>query len=101
MFQRMGAKNDYFKARGHETKADLGRYNVTGDEFDRYRFKVPSLRNVAITPPYFHDGSAATLEEAVSTMARFQLARALSTQELQAIVAFLKTLTGEYKGQPL
>jgi cytochrome c peroxidase len=101
MFQRMGAKNDYFKQRGNETKADLGRYNVTGDEFDRYRFKVPSLRNVALTAPYFHDGSAATLEDAVKTMAQFQLARTLSDEELHLIIAFLKTLTGEYKGKPL
>lgn len=101
MFQKMGAKNDYFTYRGNETKADLGRYNITGNEFDRYRFKVPSLRNIALTAPYFHDGSAATLEEAVSTMARFQLARTLTDEELRSIVAFLKTLTGEYKGNPI
>jgi cytochrome c peroxidase len=101
MFQKMGAKNNYFKYRGNETKADLGRYNITGDEFDRYRFKVPSLRNVALTAPYFHDGSTTTLEKAVSTMARFQLARTLTDEERRSIVAFLKTLTGEYKGNPL
>ncbi|MEK8017409.1 MAG: cytochrome c peroxidase [Candidatus Parabeggiatoa sp.] len=101
MFQKMGAKNDYFKSRGNESKADLGRYNITGDEFDRYRFKVPSLRNIALTAPYFHNGSATSLEEAVSTMARFQLARTLSDDERRSIVAFLKTLTGEYKENPL
>lgn len=101
MFQRMGAKNEYFSERGTGTDADLGRYNVTGKEFDRYRFKVPSLRNVAVTAPYFHDGSADTLEEAVEVMARFQLARKLSSGEKDELVAFLKTLTGEYNGQTL
>lgn len=101
MFQRMGAKNEYFEERGTGTDADLGRFNVTGDEFDRHRFKVPSLRNVAVTPPYFHDGSAATLEEAVGVMARFQLARELAPGEREKLVAFLKSLTGEYQGRPL
>ena len=101
MFQRMGAKNDYFRDRGSETQADLGRFNVTGEEFDRYRFKVPSLRNVALTAPYFHDGSAKTLEQAVSVMARYQLARELSDLEREQLVAFLGSLTGTYQGKPL
>src|SRR5262249_16555153 len=60
--------------------------------------RVPSLRNVAITPPYFHDGSAPTLDEAVRRMAAAQLDRTLSDQQVEAIVAFLSTLTGTYRG---
>jgi cytochrome c peroxidase len=63
--------------------------------------RVPSLRNVATTPPYFHDGSAPTLEEAVRRMANAQLDQTLSDQQIGAIVAFLKTLTGSYRGTPV
>lgn len=63
--------------------------------------RVPSLRNVATTAPYFHDGSAATLEDAVGRMAKAQLDRTLSEQQIAAIVAFLKTLTGHYRGSPV
>ena len=79
----------------------LGRFNITKKEVDKFRFKVPSLRNVAVTAPYFHDGSARTLEDAVNIMARFQLARRLKPAELKKIIAFLKSLTGEYKGKSL
>jgi cytochrome c peroxidase len=95
MFQVLGVVHSYFDERGNITKADYGRFNVTGDERDRFRFKVPSLRNVALTAPYFHDGSAATLDDAVRTMARYQLGRTLSNEDLAAIVAFLNSLTGE------
>ncbi len=61
-------------------------------------FKVPSLRNIALTYPYFHDGSAKTLEEAVKEMAKYQLGRSLDRKEIDLITAFLKTLTGKYKG---
>ena len=61
--------------------------------------RVPSLRNVATTPPYFHDGSAPTLPEAVKTMGLAQLDRELTDQQIAAIVAFLNTLTGAYQGQ--
>jgi cytochrome c peroxidase len=101
MFQRMGAIGDYFADRGNITTADFGRFNVTGNEADRFFFKVPSLRNVAVTPPYFHDGSAPTLEAAVAAMARYQLGRALPDEDLADIVKFLRTLTGEYEGQSL
>ncbi|MCZ6675756.1 MAG: cytochrome-c peroxidase [Candidatus Poribacteria bacterium] len=101
MFERFGVMGDYFAERGKVTEADLGRFNVTGDERDRYVFKVPSLRNVALTPPYFHDGSARRLEDAVATMAEYQLGRKLSPEEIDRIVKFLKTLTGEYGGKPL
>ena len=101
MFQRMGVIRDYFADRGNITEADYGRYNVTRNEADRFVFKVPSLRNVAATAPYFHDGSAATLEEAVTVMARYQLGRPLPPADLADIVSFLRTLTGEYEGKSL
>ena len=93
MFQKFGVMGDYFAGRDI-TKEDLGRFNVTQREEDRHVFKVPSLRNVELTAPYFHDGSAPTLESAVSIMGRYQLGRDLSAQDIQAIVAFLKTLSG-------
>lgn len=101
MFQPLGVLGDYFGDRGHVTKADLGRFNVTGNEEDKFVFKVPSLRNIALTAPYFHDGTAKTLEEAVSTMAKYQLGRKLPPRDLEQIVQFLKTLTGEFDGHPL
>jgi len=101
MFEKFGVMGDYFADRGKPTKADLGRFNVTGDEADRHVFKVPGLRNVTLTAPYFHDGSAVTLEDAVAIMAKYQLGRRLSSVELQKITSFLKTLSGEYKGRAL
>lgn len=94
-FERMGLMGDYFGDRGHTTEADNGRYNVTHDEADRHYFRVPSLRNVALTYPYFHDGSAATLHDAVRTMARYQLGRRMPDDDVEAIVAFLQSLTGQ------
>ena len=101
MFQSFGVMGNYFHDRGKLTKADLGRYNVTGKEEDRYVFKVPSLRNIALTEPYFHDGSVKTLSEAVAIMGKYQSGRPLSTQDIDYIVNFLKTLTGEYQGEHL
>ncbi len=102
MYQSFGVVGDYFDARGTPvTRADLGRYNVTGDEWDKHVFKVPSLRNIVLTAPYFHDGSAETLRDAVDVMAEYQLGRELIEEERAAIIAFLKTLTGEYKGKNL
>jgi cytochrome c peroxidase len=88
---------DYFAGR-NVTAADLGRFAVTGREEDRHVFKVPSLRNVGRTAPYFHDGSAATLDQAVLIMARYQLGRELSGEDVEAIIAFLGTLDGELPG---
>jgi cytochrome c peroxidase len=96
MYQKFGVFGDYFEDRGNITEADLGRYNVTGREEDRYVFKVPGLRNVARTGPYFHDGTAQTLEEAVEIMARYQLLRDLSKREIELIVKFLHSLNGEH-----
>jgi cytochrome c peroxidase len=98
MFQVFGVLNSYFEERGNITKADLGRFNVTGNEADKHAFKVPSLRLVALTPPYLHDGSAKTLRDAVNAMFRFQLGREAPDNEKDDIVAFLKTLAGELKG---
>lgn len=101
MYQKLGIMEDYFVVRGNLTDADLGRYNITRREEDRYFFKVPSLRNVAVTQPYLHDSSASTLGEVVQVMARFQLGHKLDVADEERIVAFLGTLTGEYSGKPL
>ncbi|UCH53835.1 MAG: c-type cytochrome [Pseudomonadota bacterium] len=101
MFQKLGIFRDYFTARGNVTMPDLGRFNVTGQESDRHVFKVPSLRNVALTAPYLHDGSIATLEEAIQVMGRYQLDRELPAQDVMSIAAFLRTLTGQYQGKTL
>ena len=95
MFQRMGLVRDYFADRGALTDADNGRFNVTHQPADRHFFKVPTLRNVEHTAPYFHDGSRATLEEAVQSMGRYQLGRELDAGQVRVIVAFLRSLSGE------
>ena len=97
MFQVFGVLNDYFKKRGDITEADLGRYAITGNDEDRHAFKVPSLRLAALTAPYLHDGTAATLRDAVDAMFEFQLGREAPEEEKEAIVAFIKTLVGESK----
>ncbi|MCB9520189.1 MAG: c-type cytochrome [Myxococcales bacterium] len=95
-YQKMGAVQDYFAARGTPlTDADNGRFNVTNNEADRHFFKVPTLRNVALTAPYFHDAHATTLPDAVRTMAQVQLGRTLEPAQVDSIVAFLGALTGE------
>ena len=101
LFQKFGIFQDPFAQRAAITEADLGRFALTGEEADRHVFRVPSLRNVAVTAPYFHDGSTVSLSEAVEIMARSQLGRDLPVQDINAIVAFLGTLTGEYEGRPL
>lgn len=92
-FQRMGVVEPYQT----DSPAE-GRIAVTGADADRFSFKVPTLRNVELTYPYFHDGAAATLAKAVDVMGRLQLGRAYTEDEISKIVAFLKTLTGD---QPL
>jgi len=101
LFQRFGIFANPFASQTTETKGDLGRFVVTRREQDRHVFRVPGLRNVAVTAPYFHDGRTATLEEAVEVMARNQLGRVLSKPDVDLIVKFLSTLTGEYRGRPL
>jgi predicted flap endonuclease-1-like 5' DNA nuclease len=101
MVQTFGVMGDYFVDRGNITTADLGRFNVTQRDEDRHRFKVPSLRNVALTAPYFHDGSAADLAQAVRVMAYYQLGRKPAEDDVRLIVAFLESLTGTWQGDPL
>lgn len=101
LFQKFGVFQAPEPPRPADGVGDLGRYFVTNDGRDREVFRVPSLRNVAATPPYFHDGRAATLEVAVDTMARMQLGRQLTRGEIGLIVQFLHTLTGEWRGKPL
>ena len=99
MFQRLGVMHDYFQARVERggpapSAIDLGRYETTKQHSDRHVFRVPSLRNVELTPPYFHDGSMPTLELAIIEMGYVQLGTRLSQEESELLVAFLKTLTG-------
>lgn len=101
MLQRFGVMRDYFEGRTDLTRADLGLYDKTGREEDRHVFRVPSLRNVALTAPYFHDGSRDTLEAAATDMARYQLGLELEQEEAGEIAAFLRTLNGELNGRPL
>lgn len=100
-FERMGRKGDYFAKRGNLTDADNGRFNVTKDESDRHAFRTPTLRNIALTFPYFHDGSTLDLAEAADVMATTMLDVTLSEEETLNMVAFLRALTGQYKGQDL
>ena len=89
-FQKMGVVEPY--ATSNEAEGLAG---VTGKDADRFKFKVPTLRNVELTYPYFHDGASDTLTDAVDVMGRLQLGRHFSDQENSEIVAFLKTLTGD------
>jgi cytochrome c peroxidase len=94
--EQTGLYGDYFSDRGWAViESDSGRFNQTGDVSDRYRFKVPGLRNVAVTRPYFHDGSRYTLFDAVRSMSKYQTNRKITDEETAAIVEFLNTLTGE------
>lgn len=95
MFQKFGVMSDYFDGADAPGKVDLGRFNVTGREVDKHVFKVPSLRNIALTAPYFHNGTVDTLPEAVDVMFKFQLGRPASENDKALIVAFLRSLTGE------
>lgn len=89
-FQKMGVVEAYTTDNPEE-----GRIAVTGEDADRFNFKVPTLRNVELTYPYFHDGAADTLTQAVDIMGRIQLGRKFTPEENADIVAFLKTLTGD------
>ena len=101
-YELMGLRNHYFADRGLEmTNEDNGRYKETQNERDRHRFKVPGLRNVEHTWPYYHDGTRETLEEAVRDMGYYQSGVELNEDQVAKITAFLKTLTGEYKGVPV
>jgi cytochrome c peroxidase len=93
-FQKFGVFEDYWKQTGSQP-IDEGRFTATKELADKYVFKVPSLRNVAMTPPYFHDGSVATLPQAVRVMGKVQLGRELTDQEVHDLVDFLNSLTGK------
>lgn len=101
MYEKLGVMRNYLAERGNITRADLGRFNITGNPEHRHEFKVPSLRNAALTAPYFHDGSAATLEEAIMTMGRYQLGIEIPDEDINLIAKFIGTLSGEYNGRPL
>ncbi len=90
LFQKMGIVSAY-----ETDNPAQGRYAVTGKESDRMVFKVPTLRNIELTYPYFHDGSVSTLEEAVQVMGDIQVGRRFTNVETAKIVSFLKTLTGD------
>ena len=85
----------------YRLKKDLGRFESTGKAADKHMWRVPTWRNVALTAPYFHNGSVASLDEAVRVMARTQLNKKLSEDDTQAIVAFLNSLTGNFPDQSL
>lgn len=89
MYEKVGAVEPW------PEQNDQGRYGVTRRDGDRMMFKVPSLRNISETAPYFHDGSAATLDQAVSMMGRHQLGLELDGAEVDAIVTWLKSLKGD------
>lgn len=94
MQQKFGIVAPYWKYTKSK-KIDAGRYNVTKKAEDKYVFKVPQLRNVAMTAPYFHDGSVKSLREAIKIMAKVQLGVNLSQKETESIYLFLQTLTGK------
>jgi cytochrome c peroxidase len=94
MYQKFGVFEPYQKYT-KSVKVDEGRFAVTKNESDRFMFKVPVLRNVAMTPPYFHDGSVDRLADAVTIMAKIQLGRDLTPAQAADIVAFLHSLTGK------
>ncbi len=101
-FEPMGREKDYFAQRGGKlTTEDNGLSNFTKKESDKHKFKVPTLQNIALTFPYFHDASAKDLETAVKVMADVQYGQDLSKDQIDRIVSFLKTLTGEYEGKSL
>ena len=94
MYQKFGAFGDYWELTKSK-KVDNGIFDLTQKEADKYVFKVPSLRNIEKTYPYFHDGSVSDLGESVKIMAKLQLNKELSDKEITSIVTFLNTLTGE------
>ncbi|HYQ72304.1 MAG TPA: cytochrome c peroxidase [Gammaproteobacteria bacterium] len=92
-------ESDYVKQ--YDLTADEGRMAVTGKEADKHMWKVPTLRNIALTAPYFHNGSVKTLDEAVRVMAKVQLNQDLTDEQAADVAAFLMTLTGEFPQQSL
>lgn len=91
MFQKIGVIIPYTR----KGKGKLGRFDVTGREDDKMVFKVPTLRNISKTPPYLHDGTSLTLEDAIKEMFKHQLGRVPDESTIKALIAFLKTLDGD------
>lgn len=105
-YELMGQRANYFQdremnAKSGLTDSDNGRWAQTKVERDRYRFKTPTLRNVALTWPYYHDGSVATLEKAIEMMAEYQVGRKMSEAEIGKVKSFLDAQTGQYQGKTL
>jgi cytochrome c peroxidase len=98
LFQKFGVFEDMIKENG---TADPGRVRITSGERDRGVFRVPSLRNVAVTAPYFHDGREPDLATAVAIMGKAQLGKSIPREDTELIVEFLRTLTGEFDAQSL
>jgi cytochrome c peroxidase len=94
MYQKFGLMGNYWEHTKSE-QIDNGRFDITNNEYDRYMFKVPSLRNIEKTYPYFHDGSVKDLRNSIEIMAVIQLNKELTDKELDDITVFLKALTGE------
>jgi cytochrome c peroxidase len=101
LFEKFGVFGDVQQNGPSDNDGDLGRWTITHDDEDKGVFRVPSLRNVEMTSPYFHDGRVASLPKAVEIMSRMQLGQVMPQDDVDAIVAFLKTLTGEYNGRLL
>ena len=89
MYQRIGMVKPW------PDPSDPGRFKVTHSESDKFLFKVPSLRNIEKTAPYFHDGKTPTLQAAIAKMADYQMGRTLSDAEIQSIATWMNSLTGE------
>ena len=98
-YKRLGAQKDYYKE--SDKNKDIGRTAVTHNMADLHRVKVPSLRNIELTAPYFHNGSASTLEDAVKVMSEYQIEKSMTDDECKKVVAFLRTMTGNLDGKPL
>jgi len=98
MYEKIGVVKpfEWNLASKHNIKPDYGRYNITGNEEHKFEFKVPSLRNVALTAPYFHNGSVKSLEVAVKLMGEYQLGRHIPDNDVNKIVLFLRSLTGKH-----
>jgi len=100
-FEYTDLKADYFKDRGNPLGSDSGLKDFTKKPEDLHRFKVPNLRNIELTSPYMHDGTVTTLDDAVRIMGAYLSGMPIPEGDRALIVAFLRTLTGEYKGKPL
>lgn len=95
VYEKLGVVRDYFSEQDNTTTSDLGRFNITGVEDNRFEFKVPSLRLAAHTAPYLHNGSVRTLQGAVQLMAIYQLGWKLPADEVEMISEFIASLAGD------